>query len=104
MPSCITAGLTPASCSWPSPIAGSTSPAWCGPRWMAKRTEPWARPAAPRQQLNPPPRFGPIRIAQPALEGSCRNLPRQVGLNFAVLGHLVVGEPDLEPGADGRNV
>ena len=51
---------------------------------------------------NPPPRPFPIGIAQAALEDLARILPRQAGLDFDVLRHLVVGKRGLQPGADVR--
>src|SRR4029079_9854397 len=54
--------------------------------------------------LNPPPRPLPIGIAQAALEDLAGIFPRQVGLDFDVLRHLVVGQRYLELRADGGDV
>ena len=53
--------------------------------------------------LNPPPRPLPIGIAQAALEDLAGIFPRQVGLDFDVLWHLVVGQRHLELAADGSD-
>ena len=60
--------------------------------------------AGTTRNLNPAPRPFPIGIAQAALEDLAGIFPRQVGLDFDVLRHLVVGQRNLELRADRRDV
>src|SRR6267378_4245723 len=72
-----------------------------------QRTASRCAASGARQALvtsNPPPRPFPIGIAQPALEYLAGVLAWQIGMNFDVLWHLVVGERGLELRADNSDI
>src|SRR5712672_4085114 len=67
---------------------------------------PFRFPAQGRdyKKSDPPPCPLPIGIAQAALEDFSGIFPRQIGLDFDVFRHLVVGELCLEAGAKGGDI